>query len=47
VSRIVCNSGPLIALGILAQLDILKALFDEIFVPESIVEMALREVGEN
>ena len=34
--RIVCNSGPLIALGILARLDILKSLFDEVFVPEAV-----------
>ncbi len=36
MSRIVCNSGPLIALGILGQLDILKSLFDEVFVPETV-----------
>jgi predicted nucleic acid-binding protein len=36
VSRIVCNSGPLIALGILARLDILKSLFDEVLVPEAV-----------
>ena len=36
MSRIVCNSGPLIALGILARLDILKFLFDEVLVPEAV-----------
>jgi predicted nucleic acid-binding protein len=36
VSRIVCNSGPLIALGMLARLDILKSLFDEVLVPEAV-----------
>jgi len=36
VSRIVCNSGPLIALGILARLEILKSLFDEVLVPEAV-----------
>jgi len=36
VSRIICNSGPLIALGILARLDILKSLFDEVLVPEAV-----------
>jgi predicted nucleic acid-binding protein len=36
VSRIVCNSGPLIALGILGRLDILKSLFDEVLVPEAV-----------
>jgi len=36
VSRIICNSGPLIALGILARLDILKSPFDEVLVPEAV-----------
>ena len=36
MSRIICNSGPLIALGILAWLDILKSLFDEVLVPEAV-----------
>jgi predicted nucleic acid-binding protein len=36
VSRIVCNSGPLIALGILDKLNILKSLFDEVLVPEAV-----------
>ena len=36
MSRIVCNSGPLIALGILGKLDILKSLFDEVFVPDAV-----------
>jgi predicted nucleic acid-binding protein len=36
VSRIVCNSGPLIALGILGRLDILKFLVDEVMVPEAV-----------
>jgi predicted nucleic acid-binding protein len=36
VSRIVCNSGPLIALGLLGRLDILKSLFDEVLVPEAV-----------
>jgi predicted nucleic acid-binding protein len=36
VSRIICNSGPLIALGILGRLDILKSLFDEVLVPEAV-----------
>jgi hypothetical protein len=36
VSRIICNSGPLIALGILGRLDILKSLFDEVLVPETV-----------
>jgi len=36
VSLIICNSGPLIALGILAQLDVLKSLLDEVLVPEAV-----------
>jgi predicted nucleic acid-binding protein len=36
VSRIVCNSGPLIALGILGKLDVLKSLFDEALVPDAV-----------
>ena len=36
MSRIVCNSGPLIDLGILARLYILKSLFDEVLVPEPV-----------
>jgi uncharacterized protein len=36
VSRIVCNSGPLIALGIVARLDLLKSLFDEVLVPDAV-----------
>lgn len=36
MSRIVCNSGPLIALGILGKLDFLKSLFDEVLVPEAV-----------
>ena len=36
MSRIVCNSGPLIALGILDKLDFLKSIFDEVLVPEAV-----------
>ncbi len=36
MSRIICNSGPLIALGIIGRLDILKSLFDEVLVPEAV-----------
>ena len=36
MSRIVCNTGPLIALGLLARLDILKSLFSEVLVPEAV-----------
>jgi len=36
VSQIVCNSGPLIALGLLGKMDILKSLFDGVFVPDAV-----------
>ena len=36
MSLIICDSGPLIALGILARLAILKSLFDEVLVPEAV-----------
>jgi len=36
VSLIICNSGPLIALGMLGRLELLKALFDVVLVPEAV-----------
>jgi uncharacterized protein len=36
VSANVCNSGPLIALGILDKIDILKSLFDVVLIPETV-----------
>ena len=36
MSQIICNSGPLIALGILGRLDLLKSLFDAVLVPEAV-----------
>jgi hypothetical protein len=36
VSRIVCNSGPLIALGILGKLELLQSLFDEVLIPDAV-----------
>ena len=36
MSRIICNTGPLIALGILGRLDLLKSLFDTVLVPEAV-----------
>ena len=38
MSRIICNSGPLIALGLLDRLDILKSLFDEVLIPAEVQE---------
>jgi uncharacterized protein len=40
--RIVCNTGPLIALAIIDQLGILKALFREILVPEAVHQEILQ-----
>lgn len=36
MSQIVCNAGPLIALGLLGRLDLLKSLFDMVLVPEAV-----------
>jgi predicted nucleic acid-binding protein len=36
VSQIICNSGPLIALGLRGRLDLLKSLFDAVLVPEAV-----------
>ena len=36
MSRIVCNAGPLIALGLLGRLDLLKFLFDVVLVPQAV-----------
>jgi predicted nucleic acid-binding protein len=36
VSQIICNTGPLIALGLLGRLDLLKSLFDVVLVPEAV-----------
>ncbi len=36
MSQIICNSGPLIALGLLGRLDLLKSLFDAVMVPEAV-----------
>jgi len=42
VSRIVCNTGPLIALGVLNRLDLLKALFFEVLIPEAVLKEIVR-----
>lgn len=36
MSRIVCNSGPLIALGILDKLELLQSIFNEVFIPDAV-----------
>jgi predicted nucleic acid-binding protein len=36
VNRVVCNSGPLIALGILGHVDVLRSLFDEVLIPDAV-----------
>lgn len=43
MSRIVCNTGPLIAQGLLDRLDVLKSLFFEVLVPEAVQ----REVNQS
>ena len=42
MSRIVCNAGPLIALGILDKLDVLQSLFAEVLVPKAVQTEILR-----
>lgn len=44
MNRIVCNSGPLIALGLLDRLDVLKELFPEVLIPEA-VQREIEEGG--
>lgn len=46
MSRIVCNSGPLIALGLLERLDLLKSLFSEVLIPEA-VQREIQQGGVN
>ena len=36
VSRIVYHTGPLIALGLLGRLDLLKSRFSEVLIPEAV-----------
>ena len=36
MSRIICNTGPLIALGLLERLDFLKGLFSEVLIPQAV-----------
>jgi predicted nucleic acid-binding protein len=42
VSRIVCNSGPLIALGLLDRLDLLQSIFSEVLIPHAVQQEILR-----
>jgi hypothetical protein len=44
VSRIVCNSGPLIALGILDKLELLQSIFNEVLVPD-VVQKEIAQGG--
>ena len=46
MSRLVCNTGPLIALGLLKQLDLLKALFSEVLIPDA-VQREIEQGGGN
>jgi len=46
VSRLVCNTGPLIALGLLGRLDLLESLFSEVLIPEA-VQREIEEGGMN
>lgn len=44
MTRIVCNTGPLIALGLLNRLDLLKSLFSEVLIPEA-VQLEIEQGG--
>ncbi len=46
MNQIVCNSGPLIALGMLGRLDLLQTLFDVVLVPEA-VQKEIEQGGIN
>ena len=46
MSRIVCNTGPSIALGLLDRLDLLKSLFSEVLIPEA-VQREIEQGGVN
>jgi len=44
--RVVSDTGPIIALGTIDQLAILKMIFDEVIVPET-VHLEIMQGGEN
>ena len=46
MSRLVCNTGPLIALGLLGRLDLLKGLFSEVLIPKA-VQWEIEQGGVN
>lgn len=46
MSRIVCNTGPSIALGLLDRLDLLKSLLSEVLIPEA-VQREIEQGGVN
>ena len=35
-SRVICNTGPLIALSVINRIDILRHLFESVVVPEEV-----------
>ena len=35
---VVSNAGPLIALGTIGRLDLLKALFEHVFIPQAVYD---------
>jgi predicted nucleic acid-binding protein len=47
IERAVVNAGPLVALSLLGQLELLPALFSEIWVPQSVFnEVAVAGIGK-
>ncbi|MDP2828243.1 MAG: hypothetical protein Q8O37_06515 [Sulfuricellaceae bacterium] len=47
IDRAVVNAGPLVALSLLGQLDLLPALFAECWVPQTVFyEVAVAGIGK-
>ncbi|OIP14745.1 MAG: hypothetical protein CO105_10315 [Comamonadaceae bacterium CG_4_9_14_3_um_filter_60_33] len=47
IERAVINAGPLVALSLLGQLELLPALFSEIWVPQTVFhEVAIAGIGK-
>ena len=47
IERAVVNAGPLVALSLLGQLELLAALFSEVWVPQSVFnEVAVAGIGK-
>jgi hypothetical protein len=45
IDRAVVNAGPLVALSLLGQLELLPALFSEVWVPQSVIKNPAASYG--